>query len=180
MKMAEPIAHLFACPVDDILALLPDEGDPVWDKFGFRQQQFSAHHLTRTIAFAWPMPVAADGKPTIGTASYAGKQLTDAVMACGDRLAAHYGGALVTALLLTELQAGARIPVHVDSGQLQDITHRCHVAVLTNADVTFTIDGHNYHLPPGEAYEVDNMRQHAIANLGRERRVHLICNLLPV
>lgn len=179
MKMAEPIAHLFACPVDDILASLPDEWDPVWDKFGFRQQQYDVHQLTRTIVFVCPMPAGAGAERAIGTTDYAGKALTDAVMACGSKLAAHFGGAKITSLLLTELPAGAHIPEHVDGGLMLANTHRCHVAVVTNPDVTFTIDGTGYHLSPGEAYEVDNMRPHAMANLGNERRVHLICNLLP-
>jgi aspartyl/asparaginyl beta-hydroxylase (cupin superfamily) len=74
---------------------------------------------------------------------------------------------------------GASVGEHADEGISLEQTHRCHVAVVTNPEVRFVIEGSSYYLEPGEAYEVDNMRLHSVSNPTGQRRVHLICNILP-
>ena len=44
----------------------------------------------------------------------------------------------------------------------------------TNPHVVFEIDGIGYHLPEGEAVEVNNMAVHAVVNRGDSDRIHLI------
>ena len=40
--------------------------------------------------------------------------------------------------------------------------------------MTFWVDGKAYHLPEGEAVEVNNMAVHAVENRGTTDRTHLI------
>lgn len=177
MHMTTPIEALFDVPIDDILAALPPAADPVWDVFRLRQQRFAVHDDTRSIAFQWSAR-ALTGSHTVMTSSYPSPALAEAVNACAARLAQAYHGT-VESLLLTELGPGRHIARHRDSGPLLERTHRCHLPVVTNPDVTFMIDDIGHHLCAGTAYEVDNMRPHAVANDGATARIHLICNILP-
>lgn len=59
------------------------------------------------------------------------------------------------------------------------MVHRCHLPIITSEQVSFSIDKVDHHLPAGQVYELDNMRLHGVSNAGPERRVHLICNVLP-
>ena len=52
--------------------------------------------------------------------------------------------------------------------------HKVHVPLQTNDKVTFWVDGKAYHLPEGEAVEVNNMAVHAVENRGTTDRTHLI------
>lgn len=179
MHMPTPLATLFAYPVDDILAALPEAADPVWDVFRARQLMYRVHDDTRSIAFKWLSELSDEpGPQPVANLLYAPAKLAEPVVAFGEHVAKHYGGTPVQ-LLLTELAAGQTIPRHRDQGDMLRRTHRCHLPVLTNDNVDFMIDGEPHHLKAGVAYEVDNMRPHAVANRGAMRRVHLICNVLP-
>ena len=53
-------------------------------------------------------------------------------------------------------------------------SHRYHLALKTNELVDFAIDGEIRHFAPGEIWEINNRRYHAVRNLGEEPRIHLI------
>lgn len=177
MRMTSPIRALFDHPIDDLLALLPSDADPIWDVFGLRQRRFRVHDRTRSIVFRWSAGQPEGPRATM-TSTYPPASLAAAANACADRLAEAYGGS-VASLLLTELGPGRMIPRHRDGGSLLEETHRCHLPVVTNPGVEFRIDDIAYHLQAGTAYEVDNFRPHAVANAGTTARIHLICNILP-
>jgi hypothetical protein len=177
MRMTTPINALFDYCIDELVAVLPGEADPLWDQYRLRQQRFEVHDATRSIIFKWTA-VQPSGAHAILSSSYAPAPLTDAVMACGDRLAQAYAGTAMS-LLLTELGPGRRIARHRDSGELLERTHRCHLPIITNPEVGFLIDDQPHQLRAGTVYEVDNMRSHAVVNAGSTRRIHLICNILP-
>ena len=178
MKLDVPLRHLGVCPIGDIAAALPPANDPVWDRFAKRQKDYSVHLKTRSIGFLWTDGWVS-GAPLTIDLGYAPDQLAQAVRAAGETILAHYPGGKILRLMLTELVAGGSIPRHRDSSEMLETVHRCHVAVVTNPNVTFSIDDVDYHLPAGEVYEFDNMRPHSVANGGEERRIHLICNILP-
>lgn len=178
MRMPTAMKTLFPCPVDDVVAELPDAADPIWDVFIRRQLRATAQAETRTITFKWLVALEPGMPLDVVTPHYAPEPLTEAVSAIGEKLRSHYGGTVVR-LLLTELPAGAVIPRHRDTGPLLAKTHRCHVPVQTSDKVAFFIDDHPYYLEAGMAYEVDNMRRHAVRNDSDQRRIHLICNILP-
>jgi hypothetical protein len=53
-------------------------------------------------------------------------------------------------------------------------SHRYHVAIRTNPLVDFGIGDRVQHFAPGEVWEINNRKYHAVRNLGQEGRVHLI------
>jgi len=178
MKMAAPLQHLFAYPVDALLAATPGEDDPVWDVFSARQARFAVHDQTRSINLVWSEGWNGEGEPQVLRFDYAPPALREAADDCARAITDHFGGAVIR-LILAELRPGAEIPPHRDSGALLTLVHRCHLPILTNARVSFMIDSVDHRLLAGQVYELDNVRLHGVANAGTERRIHLICNVLP-
>ena len=178
MQLAQPLQHLFAWPVDALLAAMPGEADTAWDVFSARQARFAVHNHTRSINLVWTEGWNGAGEPEVLRLDYAPAGLRDAADACALAIAAHFGG-VVTRLILAELRPGTTIPPHRDAGPLLTLVHRCHLPILTNPQVSFMVDEVDHHLLAGHVYELDNTRQHSVANAGPERRVHLICNVLP-
>lgn len=178
MQMPVPITKLFEFPVDAILAALPDADDPLWDEFAARQNAFRVHSQTRSIPFRWTNPTSSDAHPIVTVPLATPPALAEAVTQFLDRIRDHYAGRVVIAVL-AELAPGGDILPHRDSGPIHARTHRCHLPIVTNPDVDFLIDGEVFHLEPGQAYEVDNLRGHAVKNRGTGRRVHLVCSVLP-
>ena len=178
--MQVPIRTIGPCPVDALAALLPAADDPVWDTFAVRQNRSLVHERTRSIAFVIGQPVPGmAGLPEPDRLDYAPAPLIAEVLACADRVLAHFPGGRVQRLMLTELPGGQAVAPHRDSGRAMTDTHRCHVPVLTHPGVRFVIDGADHHLAAGQIYEFDNMRRHSVENRGDERRIHLICNVRP-
>ena len=77
-------------------------------------------------------------------------------------------------VMLARMAPGGVIHPHRDQNPAAKWPHKIHVPLLTNDQVTFTIEGQGYHLPEGEAVEVNNMGVHGVANRGETDRIHLI------
>lgn len=85
-----------------------------------------------------------------------------------------YADGIFPRIMLARMPAGGAIKPHRDANPAAKWPHKIHVPLMTNEGVVFTIDGVRYHLPEGEAVEVDNMAVHAVENRGGEDRIHLI------
>ena len=57
--------------------------------------------------------------------------------------------------------------------------HRIHVPITTNPRVRFMIGGRPYQFKVGEAYEINNQKQHSVANKGKEDRITFIFDYVP-
>ncbi len=77
-------------------------------------------------------------------------------------------------IMLARMAAGGVIHPHRDANPSAKWPHKIHVPLQTNEKVTFFVDGVGYHLPEGEAAEVNNMGVHAGANESTSDRIHLI------
>jgi hypothetical protein len=77
-------------------------------------------------------------------------------------------------ILLAKMAPGGVIHPHVDSNLAARWPHKIHVPILTNDQVWFFVGPQRYHFEVGQAYEVNNLAQHAVQNLGATPRIHLI------
>lgn len=77
-------------------------------------------------------------------------------------------------IMFARLPAGGVILPHKDGNPAAKWPHKIHVPLYTNEETTFFIQGVGYHLPEGEAVEVNNMDVHAVNNAGATDRLHLI------
>jgi hypothetical protein len=179
LRLPTSLITLFDYPIDDLVAAMPAPDSPLWEKARFRQNNHDAHRWTRSIVFSWLDDSWAPGKPLLVFESNWGQAaLTCAARACAASLLGHRPGK-VAKLMLAELAPGAVIKAHVDVIDALTLAHRCHVPIVSNERVEFAIDGVPYYLEPGKAYEIDNTRRHAVANRSSQRRVHLICDIIP-
>lgn len=85
-----------------------------------------------------------------------------------------YAGGQFPRVMLARMAPGGEIKPHRDANAAAKWPHKIHVPLLTNDKVTFYVDGIGYHLPEGEAAEVNNMGVHAVKNAGDGDRIHLI------
>ena len=77
-------------------------------------------------------------------------------------------------IMLARMAPGGVIHPHRDANPSAKWPHKIHVPLTTNDKVTFFVEGVGYHLPEGEAVEVNNMGVHAVKNEGATDRIHLI------
>lgn len=85
-----------------------------------------------------------------------------------------YASGAFPRVMFARMAPGGEIKPHRDANAAAKWPHKIHVPLLTNDKVTFFIDGVGYHLPEGEAAEVNNMSVHAVKNDGDTDRIHLI------
>lgn len=85
-----------------------------------------------------------------------------------------YANGVFPRVMLARMPPGGEIKPHQDTNVAARWPHKIHVPITTNDRVAFWIDGIAYHLPVGEAFEVNNMAVHAVRNDGDSDRIHLI------
>ncbi|MCY4600503.1 MAG: aspartyl/asparaginyl beta-hydroxylase domain-containing protein [Acidobacteria bacterium] len=77
-------------------------------------------------------------------------------------------------VMLARLEAGHRIDLHVDGEGSHPLTHKVHVPLETNPAAVLQVDGADFHLAAGRAFEVNNLVPHGAFNGGASDRIHLI------
>ena len=92
------------------------------------------------------------------------------------RAAAPYGYAdpVYPKVMLARLAAGHGIDRHRDGEGSHPYVHKVHVPLDTNPRAVLTVDGEDFHLERGRAWEVNNLAPHAAFNGGEKDRIHLI------
>lgn len=85
-----------------------------------------------------------------------------------------YANGVFPRAMLARMPPGGEIKPHQDTNVAARWPHKIHIPITTNDRVAFWIDGIAYHLPAGEAFEVNNMAVHAVRNDGDSDRIHLI------
>jgi Aspartyl/Asparaginyl beta-hydroxylase len=80
---------------------------------------------------------------------------------------------------LVVLKANKKVSPHVDGGQMLNISRRCHIPIVTNDNVFFTVFKNRVNMKPGICYEINNGMPHSVENNSDLDRVHLILDILP-
>jgi len=159
-------------------AILAQE-DIAWHEDEFRQKSFYVHNQTRSIILVtlddnkWPDRHVRQGPGW--------ERLMDVAMpVMQEIIKKHYptGGEVIRAVAAS-LLAGENIKAHSDIHPSFHCAHRIHVPITTNPKVWFTINGRPYQLQPGQAYEVNNQKQHSVVNKGAEDRITFIFDYMP-
>ena len=77
-------------------------------------------------------------------------------------------------IILVKLRAGGMISKHKDGSATMRRCHRIHLPLITNGEVTFDVGDSSMNMAAGELWEINNRREHAVANHSDSDRVHLI------
>lgn len=96
-------------------------------------------------------------------------------------LAARYGAGIPALISFVRLRAHTTIPRHRDGPAERPPVwaHRTHTAIETNPGVVFEVDGEHRHIGRGEIVEINNWREHGVANDGDRDRIHLLVDWTP-
>ena len=159
-------------------AVLKQE-DAAWHEDESRQESFYVHDQTWSIILLnidddkWPERHVSRGPGW--------DRLADvALPVMKEIIETHYptGGEVIRAMA-ARLRAGQAIKPHNDVHQSFHCAHRIHVPITTSSKVWFTINGRPYQFKLGEAYEINNQRQHSVVNRGDEDRITFIFDYIP-
>ena len=159
-------------------AILSQE-EMAWHEDQYRQETYDVHRQTESIVLVF---VSLDNWPQIEVLKEPGwDRLKDvAVPLMHDIIQRCYppGGTIIRAMA-AKLLAGGKITPHVDSHPSFHKGHRIHVPITTNPRVRFMIDGRPHQLQVGQAYEINNQKNHSVMNKGSEDRITFIFDYKP-
>lgn len=77
-------------------------------------------------------------------------------------------------VMLAKLSAECKIGTHKDNVVESVYPLKIHVPIATNPHVKMFVGDRTYHFKVGQAYEMNNMATHGVANDGDSDRIHLI------
>lgn len=80
---------------------------------------------------------------------------------------------------IVKMFANTNVRPHVDGGDMLNVSRRCHIPIITNKDVLFTVMSNTINMEEGVCYEINNGMPHSVKNNSNFDRVHLIIDLLP-
>lgn len=150
-----------------------------WKEDKYRQEEFEVHRATESIVMLF---VELDKWPDIVVQQEPGwPRLADAALPLMNDIIRRFyppGGTVIRAMA-AKLLAGGKITPHVDRHPSFHRGHRIHVPITTNPRVRFMIDGLPYQLKVGEAYEINNQKNHSVMNKGKEDRITFIFDYVP-
>jgi len=159
-------------------AILTQEAK-AWREELYRQESYDVHRDTESIVMVF---TDLEDWPNITIKKEPGwdRLVKDAVPLMHDIIGRFYpkGGSIIRAMA-AKLSAGGKIKPHRDSHPSFHVGHRIHVPIKTNTRVRFMIDGRPYRLQVGQAYEINNQKNHSVMNKGSEDRITFIFDYVP-
>lgn len=179
MNIDTPLRELGAIDCTPLRDAILAQDDVAWKEDKYRQEEFEVHHSTESIVLVF---VDLERWPEIVVSQEPGwPRLSDvALPLMNDIISRLYppGGTVIRAMA-AKLLVGGKITPHVDRHPSFHRGHRIHVPITTNPRVRFMIDGRPYQLQVGEAYEINNQKQHSVMNKGDEDRITFIFDYVP-
>ncbi|MGA1371732.1 MAG: aspartyl/asparaginyl beta-hydroxylase domain-containing protein [Pseudomonadales bacterium] len=175
MRCAEPMRRLGPVDISGLEEALDQQDDGLWDADAAFRRQLAPYRKTRTIYLM--MTLGGIHAPTQYLNGWA--PLRDVFTPIAATIAGFFPGpGRVMNAQIALLPPGESIAVHTDRGPTLESSHRVHIPLVTHPDVRFEIEETNYSLEVGVAYELDNLRRHAVHNGSPIDRVHLIVDYL--
>jgi hypothetical protein len=179
MDIDEPLKELGEVDTVQLRDAILGLDEASWSENERRQLEYEVHRNTQSVVM-----VFTDGSnwPDIEITKEAGwdKLAHAAVPLMHQIIADHYapGGTIIRAMA-AKLLAGSVIRPHTDRHPSFHYGHRIHVPITTNSRVRFMIDGRPYRLNVGNAYELNNQKNHSVMNKGAEDRITFIFDYVP-
>ena len=179
MDIDNPLRELGEIDSAALRERILEQEEAAWHEDDYRQQQYDVHRETESIVLVF---THGENWPNSEIRKEPGwDRLADvAVPVMHEIIAKHYlpGGTIIRAMA-AKLLAGGKITPHRDQHPSFHAGHRIHVPITTNPRVRFMIDGRPYQFKVGEAYEINNQKQHSVANKSAEDRITFIFDYVP-
>ena len=179
MDIDEPLRELGPVDVAELRDTILGLDDEFWLQNLQRQQEYEVHRSTRSVVMVF---TDGSGWPDIEVKKQEGWDvLAPAAVPLMHRIIEDRyvrGGTIIRAMA-AKLLAGSVIRPHTDRHPSFHYGHRIHVPITTNSRVRFMIDGRPYRLEVGNAYELNNQKNHSVMNKGRDDRITFIFDYVP-
>jgi hypothetical protein len=179
MDIGVPLKDLGPIDSTDLKEAILALDDGIWTANTYRQNKYDVHNLTQSVVLIF---TDGSGWPNIEVGKEAGWDLLSdvALPVMHDILKKFYppGGTIIRAMA-AKLIPGGVIKPHRDAHPSFHAGHRIHIPIITNSRVRFMIDGRPYKFEVGNAYEINNQKQHSVMNKGKESRINFIFDYIP-
>jgi len=166
-------------PVDSqkLADAILSQGEEAWKANQYRQQAYEVHTHTQSLVM-----VFCDGWPEMKvTKEPAWDSLKESAVPLMRHIIDNFyppGGTVIRAMA-AKLKAGGVISPHRDTHQTFTHSHRIHIPITTNPGVRFMINGRPHKFQVGNAYEINNQKNHSVMNSGSDDRITFIFDYLP-
>ena len=158
-----------------------------WDSFSIRQKRYEVHQHTQTIGLVYDLDFRHSHPTRLPTLKIFEDAMRPALKMAADhfeqsetgqRLIKQFGLGYFIRASLVRLKAGCGIAEHRDMNFSLTHSHRIHLPIVTNDEVSFTVGGETITMREGELYEINNRRLHSVQNDSADDRVHLILDFV--
>ena len=173
--------------VAGLAKLVDDFSEQDWNAAAYRQQRYEVHRDTQTIGLVFDEDFR-HSHPTRLPALQKFEEPLRPILELiadyyegseqGQELIREFGYGYFIRATLVRLRAGGKIDSHTDNNFSLSHSHRVHVPLTSNEQVSFTVGKESRVLHPGEVVEINNRRRHSVANDGATERVHLILDFV--
>lgn len=183
MNFAGDVVKIGQIDIAPIQAEVESLGEEVWREDQRRQEIFPAHARTEMIKLLFDAdyrhrdptehPAYARLAPVLVPAVGAIRAFYERTLRQRRTIDRHGPGYFIR-IILTRLAPGGEIDAHVDGGDSLKRCHRIHLPVASHPDCLFRVGDTTMHMAPGDIWEINNRRFHAVTNASDAARVHLI------
>ncbi len=163
--------------VTDILNKLLSYSEEEWWIDRTRQEMFPVHKETTTI-FVFEVAGWELGQPFEPTFRLKDSELFKMIAPIINHYEKKHDGRAGKVAFL-RLPGNKIVHRHSDEGDYLGLVHRHHIAIQTNEDAIFSIDGEEKHMKAGDCWEINNAKTHGVANNGTTDRIHLLFDIMP-
>jgi hypothetical protein len=179
VDICEPLRELGAVDVAELRDAILGLDAESWLENVQRQQEYEVHKSTQSVVMVF---TDGSGWPDIEVTKEVGwDRLAHAAVPLMHQIIADKyapGGTIIRAMA-AKLLAGSVISPHTDQHPSFHYGHRIHIPITTNSRVRFMIDGRPYRFTVGNAYELNNQKNHSVMNKGAEDRITFIFDYVP-
>jgi hypothetical protein len=179
MDIDVPVRELGPVDSEALRQCVLAQDEDAWKEEKHRQQAYDVHRETESIVLVftdlaqWP-EISVKKEPGWDRLAEV------AVPVMHDIIGRFYpaGGTIIRAMA-AKLLVGGKIKPHRDTHPSFHRGHRIHVPITTNSRVRFMLDGRPYQFEVGQAYEINNQKNHSVMNKGKEDRISFIFDYVP-
>ncbi|MEI9902890.1 MAG: aspartyl/asparaginyl beta-hydroxylase domain-containing protein [Asticcacaulis sp.] len=181
MNFAGEYRRIGSADVSALQAAVSALSDEDWSINSGRQQVYKVHAHTQTI----PLIFDSDMRHTTPTVHADFHRFQPLLQPMMDTIAGYFAAnppagigpgtrGHFQRLILVRLAGLASIGSHRDFGASLSRAHRIHLPLVTSEKALFAIAGDIRHLRPGEIWEINNRKAHAVRNDSGQPRIHAI------
>lgn len=170
----DSIRKLGSVDIAQLKALMLRMSETTWDKEDARKENdFDCFHNTRHIIFRF---ISGNRDHRQSYSNPIWEIWKSVLLPVMEHVTREYGFKKpeYPKAMFARLTAGKIIDVHIDGAGSNLHTQKIHVPLQTNPDAIFTSNGVSSNLEEGQAYEVNNIAPHGVANRGETDRIHFI------